>query len=446
MLRDLADAPEAEWQAERRNVETRGWGAQLLMAQDDDGQWAGGAFFPAGFTREELHDCGQPWTATAWALTQLREFGLDPACASARRTVELVGRNSRWDEGGQPFWQGEVEECINGRTVADGAYFGVEVSAIVERLLGQRLADGGWNCERANGSTRSSFASTINVLEGLLGYERATGGTPDSREARRSGEEYLLVRRLFRRLSTGDVADEQFLTFVHPERWRYDLLRALDYFRAASIFAGTEPDLRLGEAVERIRSRRRDDGTWALDWKQRGREWFAIDDGVGEPSRWVTLRTLRVLRWWDGPRLGKVKNATEQARKLTGKCLCGSVFYQVADAFEYAMNCHCSQCRRSTGSAFKPLAGIGASRLALTTGNDMLMHYGDEQGYDAHCRICGSLIYSVVRDGRYVHVAMGTLVDEPSIRPTMHIFVGSKAPWFEITDALPRFDGLPDHG
>ena len=109
-------------------------------------------------------------------------------------------------------------------------------------------------------------------------------------------------------------------------------------------------------------------------------------------------------------------------------------------------SCHCSQCRRSTGSAFKPLAGIGASRLALTTGGNALMRHGDEQGHDAHCRICGSLLYSVVRDGRYVHVAMGTLVDEPSIRPTMHIFVGSKAPWFEITDGLPQFDELPDHG
>ena len=253
-----------------------------------------------GSPAEELHECGQPWTATAWALTQLREFGLDPASASARRTVEQVGRNSRWDEGGQPFWEGEVEECINGRTVADGAYFGVDVSVIVERLLGQRLADGGWNCERANGSTRSSFASTINVLEGLLEYERASGGTPASREARRSGEEYLLVRHLFRRFSTGDVADEQFLTFVHPERWRYDVLRALSYFLGASMFAGTAPDLRFGEAVEQIRSRRRDDGTWPLDWKQRGREWFAIDDGVGEPSRWITLRALRILRWWDG--------------------------------------------------------------------------------------------------------------------------------------------------
>ncbi|RVD64180.1 squalene cyclase, partial [Mesorhizobium sp. M4A.F.Ca.ET.029.04.2.1] len=142
-----------------------GWGARLLACQDEDGQWAGGAFVPAGFTPEEWREHGQPWTATCFSLSQLREFGLDPASDRARRAVDLVGANSRWDEGGQPYWQGEVEECINGRTVADGAYFGVDVSAIVERLVGERLDDGGWNCERANGSLRSSFASTINVLE-----------------------------------------------------------------------------------------------------------------------------------------------------------------------------------------------------------------------------------------------------------------------------------------
>lgn len=134
-------------------------------------------------------------------------------------------------------------------------------------------------------------------------------------------------------------------------------------------------------------------------------------------------------------------------RTFRGSCLCGRVTYEVADTFEYAMNCHCSQCRRATGSALKPLAGTKASRLTLTTGDGELLRYGgDESGHDAHCRTCGSLLYSLVRDGKYVHAAMGTLVDEPSIRPSMHIFVGSKAPWFEIIDALPQFDRFPDHG
>ena len=211
VMRDLLDAPEPEWTAERAKVETEGWGARLLSYEDADGQWAGGAFAPRDFDFREWREVGQPWTATAFSLAQLREFGLDPALDRARRAVELIGANSRWDHADEPYWEGEVEECINGRVVADGAYFGADVSPLVHRLAGERLDDGGWNCERANGSVRSSFATTINVLEGLLEYERATGGTPESREARMSGEEFLLERGLFRRLSTGEPADGQFL-------------------------------------------------------------------------------------------------------------------------------------------------------------------------------------------------------------------------------------------
>jgi hypothetical protein len=299
VMRDLLDAPESEWTAARAKVETEGWGARLLSYQDEDGQWAGGAFVPSDFDPREWQEVGQPWTATTFALTQLREFGLDPSSDRAKRTVELIGAHSRWDEGGQPYWEGEVEECINGRTVADGAYFGVEVSAVVDRLAGERLDDGGWNCERINGSVRSSFASTINVLEGFLEYERATGGTPASQEARRSGEEYLLARNLFRRRSTGAPADERFLSFLHPNRWRYDVLRALDYFRSAAILTGAGADPRLGEAIDHVRSRRLADGTWLLDWSPPGRVWFEVDDGPGKPSRWVTPRAMRVLRWWE---------------------------------------------------------------------------------------------------------------------------------------------------
>jgi hypothetical protein len=299
VLRDLRDAPEAQWRAERARVETEGWGARLLAHEDDDGQWAGGAFVPRDFDPREWREVGQPWTATTYALSQLREFGLDPASDRARRMVELIGANARWEHDGQPFWAGEVEECINGRTAADGAYFGVDVSPIIDRLTGERLTDGGWNCRRADGSRRSSFATTINVLEGFLEFERATGGTPASRQARRSGEEFLLERGLFRRLSTGAPADERFLSFVHPNRWHYDVLRALDHFRAAGILTGAPPDPRLGEALEHLRRRRSDDGTWPLDRRLPGRVWFEVDDGPGRPSRWVTLRALRVLRWAD---------------------------------------------------------------------------------------------------------------------------------------------------
>jgi hypothetical protein len=300
VMRDLLDVPEPRWDAERAKVATEGWGARLLSYEDEDGQWAGGAFFPHDFDPREWREVGQPWTATAFSLSQLREFGLDRSSDRAERAVQLIGANSCWDEGGQPYWEGEVEECINGRTVADGAYFGVDISPIVGRLVGERLADGGWNCERVNGSARSSFATTINVLEGLLEYERATGGTPGSREARKSGEEFLLERSLFRRLSTGEPADERFLRFAHPNRWRYDVLRALDYFRSAAALTGAAADPRLGETVDYVRSRRREDGTWLLDWSPAGRVWFEVDDGAGEPSRWVTLRAMRVLRWWEG--------------------------------------------------------------------------------------------------------------------------------------------------
>jgi hypothetical protein len=297
VMRDVLALPESEWAAEQAKVETQGWGATLLAHEDEDGQWAGGSFVPADFEAREWEEVGQPWTATTYALSQLREFGLEPTSARARRAVQLIGANSRWDEGDQPYWEGETEECINGRTLADGAYFGVDVAPIADRLVGERLQDGGWNCERARGSKRSSFATTINVLEGLLEFERATGGTFASRAARASGEEFLLERKLFRRLSTGEPADPRFLSFVHPNRWRYDILRALDYFRSAGIEDQTPPDPRLDEALDHLRSRRLDDGSWPLDWRAPGRVWFDTDSGPGQPSRWVTLRALRVLGW-----------------------------------------------------------------------------------------------------------------------------------------------------
>ncbi len=299
VMRDLLDAPESDWRAERAKVETEGWGARLLSLGDDDGRWAGGAHFPADHVWGG-DEPGQPWTATTHCLSLLRAFGLDPASDRVQRTVALIGANARWEHAGQPYWDGEVEPCINGMTVANGTYFGVDMSPVVDRLVGERLEDGGWNCEAENGSVRSSFDTTINVLEGLLEDERVTGGTPASRQARRSGEEYLLTRSLFRRRSTGEPADARYLRFHHPDRWRYNVLRGLDHFRASAILTGTAPDPRLGEAIEHVRARRSGDGTWPLDWRMPGRTWFEIDDGEGEPSRWVTLRASRVLRWWDG--------------------------------------------------------------------------------------------------------------------------------------------------
>ena len=299
VMRDLLDMPEDAWRDVRRTVETAGWGARLLACQGTDGLWAGGAFVPHDFDWSTIKVAGQPWTATCWTLSQLREFGLDPASASARRAVQLVRENGRWDHDGQPYWDGEVEECINGRTVAVGAYFGVNVAPIVERLLSERQPDGGWNCERCNGSLRSSFDTTINVLEGLLEFERATATNDAVTAARQAGEEFLLSRALFRRQTNGEVADAKFLSLLHPHRWRHDILRGLDYFRESARHSGAPPDARLGEAIELLRSKQRTDGTWALDWQTPGQVWFHMDDGPGHPSPWITLKALRVLQWWD---------------------------------------------------------------------------------------------------------------------------------------------------
>lgn len=298
VMRDLLGAEPEVWEAERAKVETDGWGAKLLSLQDEDGQWAGGAHFPADYVWGG-DEAGQPWTSTSHSLAQLREFGLDSTSERARRTVELIGANCRWEHDNQPYWEGEVEPCINGALVANGTYFGVDMTPVVDRLLTERLDDGGWNCEAENGSVRSSFDTTINVLEGLLEYERVKGSNPEIQEARSSGEEYLLQRSLFRRLSTGEPADERYLFFLHPNRWHYDVLRALDYFRASGALNGSAPDARLRETIDHVRSRRRDDGTWPLDWNPTGRTWFDVDDGQGEPSRWVTLRAMRVLDWWE---------------------------------------------------------------------------------------------------------------------------------------------------
>jgi hypothetical protein len=289
VLRDLTDASPSEVAAERARVAVEGWGARLLALRDPDGQWAGGACFPADFRGD--FSAGQPWTSTLPTLTLLRDLGVDPAAEPIREAVGLVRDNCRWEHAGQPFFAGEVEPCINGRIVAIGAYFGMAVDEIVTRLLGEQLADGGWNCAAENGSVRSSFHSTICVLEGLLAYEDATGGSAELVAARHRGQEYLLRRKLLRRLSSGAVVEPDWLRFSFPTWWHYDVLRALDYFRIAT----TEPDPRLTEATELLRSKRQPDGTWLLENTHRGAVHFAMDDGEGKPSRWNTLRALRVL-------------------------------------------------------------------------------------------------------------------------------------------------------
>ena len=291
VLADLRSADPDSVTAEQGRVEHEGWGARLLSLQDSDGQWAAGACFPGGFRGGEP---GQPWTATMHTLQTLQLLGLDPTSQSARRTIDLVADNCRWEHDGQRYFDGEVEPCINGRTIETGVYFGVDVSAIVERVLSERMADGGWNCEAENGSLVSSIDTTINVLDGIAAFERATGSSPAVADALYTGEEYLLERNLFRRKSTREVADPQFVDFAFPYYWRYDVLRSLDYFRRRD-----RVDPRMEEGIELIRSKRRPDGRWLLDRIHPGRVHFDLEAPVGAPSRWNTLRSLRVLDWWD---------------------------------------------------------------------------------------------------------------------------------------------------
>jgi len=296
-LRDLCDAPPDMVETERARVSNEGWGARLIALQGDDGLWEGGALFPGrdGQPLPWNREDGQPWTATAYSLVQLQEFGVDPNDDRVREAVELVRENCRWEHAGQPFFEGEVEPCINGMVVSLGAYFGQDVEGVVERLVREQLDDGGWNCEAENGSVRSSFNTTIRVLEGLLGHEQATGGSADAGAARRRAEAYLLERQLLRRKSNGEVVVPAFLQFSYPTRWHYDVLRGLDYFRST----GEPPDARVGEALELVRSKQQPDGTWLLENTHKGAVHFTMDAGDGQPSRWNTLRALRVLRWND---------------------------------------------------------------------------------------------------------------------------------------------------
>jgi hypothetical protein len=303
--RDVTHEPREVWESTRARVATEGFGARLLARQDSDGQWAGGAFFPGDFDfdgPEAADGAGQPWTATTWTLNSLREWGLDSTVLRDRGTAELLAANSRWEYEDLPYWGGEVDCCINAWTVSNGLWLGADISGIVDWFVEHRLADGGWNCEWVEGSTRSSFHSTLNALKGLLDYDVATGGTDATRAARHSGEEYLLTRGLFRRLSTGEPVATWVDRFRYPMRWSYSVLNAAEYFRQRSLLADTAPDPRMADAIELIRAARQPDGTWLQGAVLPGRVWFDVDVAEGEPSKWLTLSGIRVLDWWDAHR------------------------------------------------------------------------------------------------------------------------------------------------
>jgi hypothetical protein len=288
VMRDLSHEPADVVAAERARVATDGWGARLLALQAPNGRWGG---------RPWSHD----WTDTFHVLELLRRFGLDPGSEQARRAVGLVREQVTWRDpdfetpwADNRFFEGEVEPCINGNVVSTGSHFGVNMTPLVDRLLGEQLSDGGWNCEVENGATVSSFGTTINVLEGLLEHERAIGGSDEVRAARRRGEAYLLERRLFRRKSTGEVIDPSWLQFSFPTWYHYDVLRGLEYLRSAEV----RPDERVAEAIGVVEANRDPDGRWPLQNVHEGEAHFQMEAGEGQPSRWNTLRALRVLDWF----------------------------------------------------------------------------------------------------------------------------------------------------
>jgi hypothetical protein len=282
-MRDLMDESGEVIAAERSRVASDGWGARLLDLQAPDGNWGGGPYIFPG------------WISTTDTLLLLRDLGPDPASERVRKAIGLVRDNSDWgpEFDDSPFFDGEVEPCINGRVLVVGAYFGEASDRLVARLLDEQLEDGGWNCE-APRSKRSSFHSTICVLEGLLEYEKAKGATTAVTDVRLRGQEYLLERNMFRSLSTREVIDPDWTRFSFPTRWHYDVLWGLDYLRRA----GVEPDQRVAEAIDLVEKKRDADGRWPLENPHAGEIHFDLEDGAGKPSRWNTLRALRVLDWY----------------------------------------------------------------------------------------------------------------------------------------------------
>jgi hypothetical protein len=280
-MRDLCDATPAAIAAARARVAREGIGAAVLGHQGSDGAW---------HLRDE-----PDWIPTLYSPLILRAAGADPADPTVAAAMARLASGFHWHEslGGKAFFAGETEPCINGGTLALGAYFGHPDEPLACRLLGEQLSDGGWNCD-APKSARSSYHSTICVLDGLREYQRAASDRPEIARACARGEEYLTERGLFRRRSTGAVALPDFLEFAFPTRYRYDVLRALDHLRAA----GLAPDPRLADAIELVERKRQPDGTWLVDAAHAETFEFPWNETVGAPSRWITLRALRVLRWY----------------------------------------------------------------------------------------------------------------------------------------------------
>jgi hypothetical protein len=289
VLQDLTDASPAIVAAERCRVATEGWGAKLLSRQSPKGHWSGS---PRSW-RPEMPKAHRDLLITLYSLTALKDLGLDPASKQARRMIARVDKHLvfKWLNN-RPYLHGETEPCINGRILGIGAYFQQPNDALANQLLAEQLEDGGWNCE-APKSRRSSFHTTICVLEGLLDYECAGRKSPAVTRARKRAENYLLERRMFRSLRTGKIIEKPWLRFSFPTFWHYDVLRGLDYLRDA----GVKPDKRVREAVEVVLQRRHQNGRWPLNLLHPEFIPLKMETQIALASRWNTLRSLRVLRW-----------------------------------------------------------------------------------------------------------------------------------------------------
>src|SRR2546426_2309467 len=291
-LRDLAGAAERTVEHERRKVAREGWGGRLLARQDREGTWAGGLSSDGGLYSPK-------WISTTYTMLLLRDFGLPATNRQGRRACALLlDRGTQRDGGINYWWRGRSETCITGMVLSILSYFGFDderLDILADYVLAEQMLDGGWNCQRDYGATHSSVHTTISVLEGLRLYEVHRGRKVRAvQAAQRRGREFLLVHRLFRSHRTGEIIKPVFTRFSFPPRWHYDILRALDYFQAVN----APCDQRLAEAIEIVRSSQREDGRWPLHNCYRGRTYFQMER-VGAPSRWNTLRALRVLKWWD---------------------------------------------------------------------------------------------------------------------------------------------------
>lgn len=287
VLADLLDAPDEQIQAERRRVSQEGWGAELLASQTPDGLWDGGLYSPK-------------WTSTTYTLLLLRDLGLLPRNTQALAGCGLVLEGGIYQDGGINFFGSlkHSETCVTGMVLSILSYFQFldeRLHVLSKHLLDQQLADGGWNCQSYKGHTHSSFNTTISVLEGLWHYQQVNNGLSGRiGEAMFRAVEFLLQHRLYRSHRTGEIASASFTRFSFPPRWHYDVLRGLDFFRAYN----ATRDERLSDAIKLLVSKRKPDGRWLLQNKHHGRVYFEMER-VGEPSRWNTLRALRVMRWWN---------------------------------------------------------------------------------------------------------------------------------------------------